>query len=99
MVKCRWCAKTGNYAAVCRSKLSGTSAAVSAVKADEAFLRALTFGSAWTKRIFINGKLVEMKVDTGAEVTAIPEATYRRMLQSTLMLSKANRILRGPVGK
>ena len=48
------------------------------VKADEAFLGALDFGSAWTKLLLVDGKLVEMKVDTEADVTAIPETTYGR---------------------
>ena len=35
------------------------------------FVRALDFGSAWTKQVFINGVAVQMKIDTGADVTAI----------------------------
>ena len=47
----------------------------------------------------MDGKLIEMKVDTGADVIAIPEMTYRRILHSMPTLSKLNRILRGPDGK
>ena len=97
--KCKKCTKLGHYAAVCRSTSSSSTAAVSVVKAEEVFLGSVQSGSVWTKQILVNDKLIEMKVDTGADVTAIPETTYRRILRSTPRLSKPERILRGPDGK
>lgn len=49
--------------------------------------------------MLVNDKLVDMKVDTGADVTAIPETTYKGILRSTPKLCKPDRILRGPDGK
>ena len=96
--KCRHCSKIGHFAAVCRSSASDASAAVSELK-EEAFLGALDFGPAWTRQIFVNGVPIEMKLDTGADVTAIPETTYQKMLQSKPSLAKPNRLLRGPDGR
>ena len=42
------------------------------------FLGAVDFGSTWTKCAHINGVPLSMKVDTGADVTAIPKSVYRR---------------------
>ena len=47
----------------------------------------------------INKVPVEMKIDTGADVTAIPETVYKQELQSAPKLSQPSRILRGPDGK
>ena len=47
------------------------SAAVIAVKADKAFLGALATFFGMEQANFVNGKLVGMKVDTGADVTTI----------------------------
>ena len=60
---------------------------------EEAFLGALDLGPAWTRQIFLNGIPVEMKLDTGADVTAIPETTYRKTLQSKPSLTKPNCLL------
>ena len=40
-----------------------------------------------------------MKVDTGADVTAIPETIYQRLLRWTPRLSKPECIFRGPDGR
>ena len=37
----------------------------------EAFLGAIDLGTAWTRQIFLNGVPVQMKLDTGADVTTI----------------------------
>ena len=67
--------KIGNYSSVCRSASSNACAAVSAA-VEEVFLGALEFGSAWTKDVFINGVSVQMKINTGTDVTVIPETIY-----------------------
>ena len=51
------------------------------------------------KTDFVNDIPVEMKVDMGADVTTILETIYRRILRSTLRLSKVEGILWGPDGK
>ena len=65
---------------------------------EEAFLGALDLGPAWTRQIFLNGVPVQMKLDTGADVTAIPETMYQITLQSKPSLTKPNRLLQGPDG-
>ena len=42
---------------------------------------------------------VRMKVDTGADVTAIPETVYKQALHPSPKLSNPDRILGGPDGK
>ena len=95
--KCRLCSKIGHYAAVCRSSRKG--AAVSSIDGEDAFLGTIHSGSAWTHRVFLDQVPLEMKLDTGADVTAIPEVAYRQALQSSPELTHPDRILRGPDGK
>ena len=64
-----------------------------------AFLGAVNFGSAWTECVHVNGVPLSMKVDTGADVTAISELEYRRTLRSVPKLQRPDRVLRGPDGK
>ena len=97
-VMCRRCSKMGHYEAVCRSTASRTTARLNEVDGT-AFLGALDFDSAWTKRVHVNGVPLSMKVDTGADVTAIPESVYRRTIRPVPKLEKTTRILRGPDGK
>ena len=60
---------------------------------EEVFLSALDFSSAWTKQVFINGVPVRMKIDTGADVTAISESIYRKELRSRPTLSQPIQIV------
>ena len=66
---------------------------------EEAFLGALDLGPAWTRQLFLNGVSVQMNLDTGADVTAIPETTYQKMLDSKPSCTKPNRLLREPDGR
>ena len=65
----------------------------------EVFLGALNFSSAWTKQVFINGVSVQMKIDTGTDVTAILESIYQKELRSKPRLSKPIQRLWGPDGQ
>ena len=99
--RCRQCSKMGHYAAVCRSTPRAETASVNTVEGDaaDAFLGTIGLSSAWTQQILLNKVPVEMKIDTGADVTAIPETVYKQELQSAPKLSQPSRILRGPDGK
>ena len=94
---CFKCGKSGHFGAVCRSKLK-TGANVGTL-ADDAFLGAIDSDAPWMQRIYIGHTPVSMKVDTGADVTAIPEDVFKTTLQSTPALRPAKKILRGTEGR
>ena len=97
-IKCRHCAEICFFAAVCSSSASDASVAVSRLN-KEAFLGALVLGSAWTRQIYVNGVPIQMKLATGADVTAIPDTTYLKTIQSKPSLTKPNGLLWGPEGR
>ena len=61
----------------------------------DAFLGTLTHGTGWNLPMLLHGKAITMKVDTGADVTAIP-ATVFTSLDLPMSLAPSNRTLRGP---
>lgn len=66
---------------------------------DDVFLNGINPGVAWTKRVFVGDVPVVMKIDTGADVTAIPEKLYQEQFcQRYSPLCTPNRVLRGPDG-
>eukprot|EP00117_Sycon_ciliatum_P016581 scpid41840/ scgid0554/ Retrovirus-related Pol polyprotein from transposon opus; Protease; Reverse transcriptase; Endonuclease len=67
----------------------------SAVSSADAFLGTLTHGTGWNLPMLLHGKAITMKVDTGADVTAIP-ATVFTSLDLPISLAPSNRTLRGP---
>ena len=62
------------------------------------FLGAVTSGSLtqWNETIQINNKQAQFKLDTGAEVKAISEATHKRIGKP--YLDKVSKSLYGPAG-
>jgi hypothetical protein len=48
----------------------------------------------WSKAVETNGHTVEFKIDTDADVTAIPEKTFKTLKVDNLQPSK--KILQGP---
>lgn len=67
--------------------LTGTAvAAVSTVSKDssctvpDAFLSTIDVGTAWMRSVLVGNVPVWMKVDTRANVTAIPERVYQQVL-------------------
>ena len=66
---------------------------------DDAFLGTIGQSSVWTQCILLDQVPVHMKVDTGADITAIPETVYKQDLSSSPLLSESDRILRGPDGR
>ena len=53
-----------------------------------------TSRDAWTATISLKGTSVDFKLDTGADVTAIPLNTFNSLADVKLM--KSDRILKGP---
>ena len=96
--QCRKCSKTGHFEAVCRSAPS-KGAVMSAISEDNVFLGTIGSKSAWTERVYLNDIPFTMKVDTGADKTALPESVYKEAFKSAPALSQPDRVLRGPDGK
>ena len=92
---CHKCKKKGHFSARCLSKLI---AIVSTSEDEErAFLGAMTLSKkqkSWLVEVQLNGHAISFKMDTGAEVTAITEETYRKLGQPTL--SKPTKVLYRP---
>ena len=97
-VICHKCQKKGHFKAYCLSKPStvSTVAAESQEEEEAAFLGTVTSqeSSTWKTMLKLNGKEVSFKLDTGAEVTAISEETYRQVYGKTLQ--RASKVLYGP---
>ncbi len=53
---------------------------------------------AWTVDLFIRHHKVKFKIDTGADVTVIPESTFREITKGALSLENADKPLLGPGG-
>ena len=85
--KCKSCRKEGHYERECFSKKNKDKAIKSVEQEyeyesddDGAFMGALDNGekSKWKTKVKINGKSVDFKVDTGADVTIITEKEYEK---------------------
>ena len=79
---CSKCGKRNHFAAVCRTKIPVTSEVTTASPADVAFLDYLApteAGRAWLTPIELCGQVITLKIDTGAEVTAISEETHQQV--------------------
>ena len=89
---CRKCDKKGHYAVVCKSKPVNE---ISGAEVD--FLGAIQTSEnsqPWMVKLRVNGTQMTFKLDTGADVTVIPESLFNKM--KSPKLSKAKRKLYGP---
>ena len=96
---CHKCQKRGHFQSVCRS--TGKPHSVRQIQedsSDDAFLGAVGHSGRnakpWIVKLRVNGKMVEFQIDTGAEVSVIPRATYRQL--GSPPLRTARRRLKGP---
>ena len=97
---CHKCKKKGHFSSQCFSKEVAATNHEEEAQQDAAFLGpvvAETKTTTWTNTLLVAGKKVQFKLDTGAEVTAVSENTYRRLGRVTLQ--RATRPLRGPAGQ
>ena len=96
--KCHKCGKKGHYSTQCRSKTVDES------NLETALLDAATAAAeenTWYADILVGkyrGEKVTFKLDTGAEVTAVSQDTYR-MLSEAPPLSTLQKVLCGPSRK
>lgn len=94
---CHGCHKRGHYKRCCKTK-----AAIREITEDseeEVFLGTVSAEttSPWIVKVQLNGDAIEFKVDTGADVTAIPERMYSRERDGKLQPSSLP--LNGPTGE
>ena len=92
--RCHKCDKRGHYSAQCFSRKASASA--SQVSLDCAFLDTVGDGSTscWTTQVLLQNQMVTFKLDTGAEVTAVSEATFKSLTE--VVLKQPDRKLFGP---
>ena len=93
-VECRKCHKRGHYAAVCRS---GRVETIQEQEVDTVFLGEVSMGNkskTWRKTLKLNGQQTTFKLDTGAEVTAIPATVHSEKEYG--ILTRASKVLCGP---
>ena len=94
---CHRCQKKGHYQSQCRTKLTASQHSVSSETCiDASFLDVLTANQkvSWTAKPFLNNQIIDFKLDTGAEVTAVSHEVFARLKNVTLQ--KATRVLLGP---
>ena len=91
---CYKCNRKGHCSPQCFSKTSA--ATTHEVSLDTAFLGVVASQQdpAWTATVLLGATEVELKLDTGAEVTAISEATYKKL--EAVPLEKTSKALDGP---
>jgi len=95
---CHKCKKKGHYQALCKSRKKVDMVVSDTHEEEEPvdnFLGTVhsSEGKAWTVSLYLNNTKLEFKIDTGAEVTVIPESVatpYQSLLQTT------SRRLQGP---
>ena len=94
---CYKCNRKGHFSSQCFSKTVAASA--EELSLDTAFLGALNSGktSPWTVTLKLEGTDIHFKIDTGAEVTAISERTFKSLKGVTL--TKPTKILCSPAGR
>ena len=74
---CHKCLKKGHWASVCKS-----SQTVGEIEEDYAFFGAIGTvrnEDIWSVDLTLNNSLVHFKIDTGADVTVIPESVYKKL--------------------
>ena len=97
---CHRCSKKGHYSVVCRTAGSIRMVQYSPVREDvDEFLGAIETEStapnkSWTVPILLNGISFDFKIDTGADVTVIPETIFKQI--KSIVLQPCMRSLSGP---
>ena len=93
-VICHSCKKRGHFSAQCFTQ--SKSASAHEVNLDSAYLDTLSGEpeSVWSTKLKLEDSNVHFKLDTGAEVTAIKEETFRSL--SNVQLKESTKVLYGP---
>ena len=90
-VTCRKCGKQGHYQSVCQyagvSGVDSQDCLSDSATGYDSFLgivEASPNGKSWAVTVEVNGTLVELHIDTGAEVTVVSEQVWKEIGQPTL---------------
>ena len=99
---CHACHKKGHYRHCCKTKESIKQVVVQDDSSDEAFLETIGVNGVatdtpWSVKLLLNKRTQEFKVDTGADVTVIRQAAYKRENNGELVPS--NLPSNGPIGE
>ena len=96
--KCNKCAKKGHYAKMCRSKVPNNVGSIEETTNGQGFLGTVRNNNKeckpWNINLKIRGTTIQFKVDTGADVSVIPENLYKKL--SVGQLKKSDKALFGP---
>ena len=96
---CHRCKKKGHFKAYCRSKASVNQLSANTTNDEDVFLGAIDTvtgcSKPWITDILLNDELFQFKVDTGADVTVIPEKSYSETRDGPL--SVPDKTLSGPI--
>ena len=97
---CHRCSKKGHYSIVCRTSASIRMVQSSSVMEDvNEFLGAIETettapNNSWTVPLLLNGISFDFKIDTGVDVTVIPESVFKQL--KCTVLQPCMRSLSGP---
>lgn len=94
---CSACGKKGHFAAVCLSASPRKKKSTHQAVLEEVYLGQLTDqqdSGPWRTDVTVNGLPMKFKVDTGADVTAIPTSLYNEQVMGNL--KQAQKQLLGP---
>ena len=90
---CHKCQKKGHFQKMCRTKKVET-VSTGEESCDQVFLGAVeSSGKSWKVTLFLNNIPIQFKIDTGAEVSVIPEALSKPF---SSILKPATKNLKGP---
>ncbi|XP_042150091.1 uncharacterized protein LOC120850155 [Ixodes scapularis] len=93
---CNKCRRQGHYARVCRSSTTLREVTTS----ETAFLGTVftSEGQRWIVQVDVREVSITFKVDTGADVTVIPEKMYKELFKD-VSLQNPKKVLKGPSKK
>ena len=95
---CHKCGRKGHFQSMCRTR--GAVRSVTSASEKEAFMGAVQDSEhtdPWMITLSVNGKPVEFKIDTGADVSVIPHSVFKNL--PTTNLKPAQKVLSGPSHK